>query len=64
MDLLLRVQVVEPLEDLLQHGGNLSLVKWTRPQLCTHTTSDDIDMNMSATRWRIQAGRKLNIEIR
>ena len=41
VDLLLRVQVVEPLQDLLQHGGNLSLIERTRPQLHTHTHTEN-----------------------
>jgi len=35
VDLLLRVKVVQTLQDLLQHGGDLGLVKGTRPQLHT-----------------------------
>lgn len=31
VDLLLGVQVVETLQDLLQHGGDLGLIKWTCP---------------------------------
>lgn len=47
VDLLLRVQVVKPLQDLLEHGGNLRLVKRTCPQLrvYTHThTHNDTDI--------------------
>lgn len=36
VDLLLRVEVIEPLQDLLQHGGYLRLIEWTRPQLDKH----------------------------
>lgn len=48
VDLLLRVQVVEALQDLLQHGGNLSFIKRTRPELHTHPTSDDTDIKALA----------------
>lgn len=33
VDLFFRVQIVEPLQYLLQHGGDLRLVERTRPQL-------------------------------
>lgn len=33
VDLFFRVQVVKAFQDLLQHGGNLRLIEWTRPQL-------------------------------
>lgn len=37
VDLFFRVQVVEPFQDLLQHGGDLILIKRTRPQLEKYT---------------------------
>lgn len=33
VDLLLRVEVVQTLQDLLQHGGDLGLIKGTRAKL-------------------------------
>lgn len=46
VDLLLRVQVVQTLQDLLQHGGDLRLVEGPRPQLQTDAARVNKDQRL------------------